>query len=109
MSTIDYNDNNTKDIIEDYSQPNDISYPTYPMQYCPLCRYPMPMLDEYTEYDDPYEYEFDEDDDSDPLYRQRRRRRRRRRPRYPYYSPYPYYYPRPYYPPSYLLYDILGL
>lgn len=105
MSTIDYNDDNTKDIIENYPQPSDINYPTYPMHYCPLCRYSMPMLDEYAEYDDPYEDEYDEDDDFDPGYRQRRRRRRRRR--YPHY-PYPYYYPRPYYPPYYLLYDILG-
>jgi len=91
MSTIDYNDNNTEDIIESSSQPNDTSYATYPMYYCPLCRYSMPMVDEYTEYDDPYEYEYDEDDDSNSGYRQRRPR-----PMYPYYPH--HYYPRPHYP-----------
>lgn len=100
MSDINYKDNNTEDIMENYSETDDIINPTYPMSYCPLCRYSMPMADEYAEYDDPYEYEYDEEDDWDPGYRQRRPRRRRRRRRRPYY-PHPYYYPRPYYPRPY--------
>lgn len=91
MSTINYNTDNTEEVVEDYSQDTNVNYPTYPMYYCPLCNDSMSMR---SEWDDSDEYDDDLDEfNDDPGYRQRRRRRRRRRRRYPYYYPRPYIYP----------------
>lgn len=85
MNTVDYNNDNFEDILDDYSEPRNMNYLTYPMYHCPLCSYSMPVEDEYNS-----------DEDDDPGYRQRRRRRRRRRRRYPR----PYFFPivLPYHP-----------
>lgn len=92
MNTLDYNNDNTEEVMENYSEATNVNYPTYPMYYCPLCNYSMSMR---SDWDDSDEYDDDLDEyDDDPEYRQRPRRRRRprRRPR----RRYPYYYPRPY-------------
>lgn len=100
MNNMDHYNDNNEDIIENYYQPRNMNYPTYPMYSCPLCNYQMSMRDAYYdsyEYDDPDEY-YDLDESDDPGYRQRhhrRRRRRRRQPRFDdrFFFPSPFFFP----------------
>jgi len=99
MSTINYNNDNTEEVMKDLSETTNSDYPTYPM-YCPLCNYSMPMRNDYNDLDE-YDDDLDEYDDDDPGYRQRHRRRRRRRRR----RMHPFFFPRPFFFPFFFPYD----